>query len=180
LSQPQSGVALVHQRQAQALARLKANQFTPASQVLSDGSYLVTLHPVGFPPVQVRVIEYRIEPHTAERLAEFPASQTSNHPDPRQLHRLVTTLLDPLQAPALELINCYHERWEIEVCIDEQKNHLRLSGQPLRSKEPGLVRQELYGLLLAHYGRSAGGCINPPARPTWTPIASASRTLSRS
>jgi hypothetical protein len=142
---------LVHQRQAQALARLKANQFTHAEQVLCDGSYLVTLHPLGLPQVQVRVIEYRIEPSTAERLAEFPPSQTSNHSDPRQLHRLVTTLLDPLQAPALELIDCYHERWEIEACIDEQKTHLRLSGQPLRSKEPGLVRQELYGLLLAHY-----------------------------
>ncbi len=125
---------LAHQRQAQALARLKSKQFTHAERVLSDGSYLVTLHP-----------------HTAERLAQFPSSQTSNHRDPRQLHRLVTTLLDPLQAAALELIHCYHERWEIEACIDEQKIHLRLSGQPLRSKEPALVRQELYGLLLAHY-----------------------------
>jgi hypothetical protein len=86
---------LVHQQQAHALARLKAGRFTHAEQVLSDGSYLVTLHPVGLPAVQVRVIEYRIEPHTAERLAEFPSSQTSNHADPRQLHRLMTTLLDP-------------------------------------------------------------------------------------
>jgi len=142
---------LVHQQQAQALARLKAGYYTQGEQVLSDGSYLVTLHPLGLPPVQVRIIEYRIEPDTAERLAEFPASQTSNHPDPRQLHREVPTLLDPQQAPALELIHCYHERWEIEACIDEQKTHLRLSNQPLRSKEPALVRQELYGLLLAHY-----------------------------
>ena len=142
---------LVHQQQAHALARLKAGHYTHAEQVLSDGSYLVTLHPAGLPAVQVRVIEYRIEAHTAERLAQFPSSQTSNHSDPRQLHRLVTTLLDPQQAPALELILCYHERWEIEACIDEQKTHLRLSGQPLRSKEPGLVRQELFGLLLAHY-----------------------------
>jgi hypothetical protein len=142
---------LVHQRQAHGLARLKAGQFTHAEQVLSDGSYLVTLHPLGLPAVQVRVIEYRIEPHTAERLAQFPSSQTSNHTDPGQLHRVVTTLLDPQQAPAVALILCYHERWEIEACIDEQKTHLRLSGQPMRSKEPGLVRQELYGLLLAHY-----------------------------
>ena len=142
---------LVHQRQSQALARLKINQYTHAEQVLSDGSYLLTLHPIGLPDVQVRVIEYHIEPHTAERLAAFPSSQTSNHADPHQLHRLVTTLLDPQLAPALDLICCYHERWEIEACIDEQKNHLRLSGQPLRSKEPALVRQELYGLLLAHY-----------------------------
>jgi transposase IS4-like protein/DDE family transposase len=142
---------LVHQRQAQALARLKAGQFTQAEQVLADGSYLLTLHPLGLPAVQVRVIEYRIEPHTAERLAQFPASQTANRADPSQLHRLVTTLLDPQQAPALELILCYHERWEIEACIAEQKTHLRLSDQPLRSKDPALVRQELYGLLLAHY-----------------------------
>ncbi|MFL5664628.1 MAG: IS4 family transposase [Ktedonobacteraceae bacterium] len=142
---------LVHQQQAHALARLKAGRFTHAEQVLSDGSYLVTLHPVGLPAVQVRIIEYRIEPHTAERLAEFPSSQTSNHADPRQLHRLMTTLLDPQQAPAVELILCYHERWEIEACIGEQKTYLRLSNQPLRSKDPALVRQELYGLLLAHY-----------------------------
>jgi hypothetical protein len=128
-----------------------ANQYTQVEQVLCDGSSVVTLHPAGLPAVQVRVIEYRIEPHTAERLAQFPPSQTSNHANPNQLHRLVTTLLDPQQAPAVELILCYHERWEIEACIAEQQTHLRLSGQPLRSKEPGLVRQELYGLLLAHY-----------------------------
>ena len=98
-----------------------ANQYTHAEQVLADGSYLVTLHPVGLPDVQVRVIEYRIEPHTAERLAQFPSSQTSNRSDPRQLHREVPTLLDPQQAPAVELILCYHERWEIEACIAEQK-----------------------------------------------------------
>jgi hypothetical protein len=142
---------LVHLKQAHGLARLKAGLFKHAEQVLSDGSYLVTLHPQGLPAVQVRVIEYYIEPEMAERLAAFPASQTSNHNDPQQLHRPVTTLLDPQQAPAIELIACYHERWEIEACLDEQKNHLRLSGQPLRSKEPALVRQELYGLLLAHY-----------------------------
>lgn len=142
---------VVHQQKAQALARLKSNQFTHAEQVLSDGSYLVTLHPVGLPDVQVRVIEYHIEPATAERLAAFPSSQTANRANPRQVHRLVTTLLDPRLAPAIELILCYHERWEIEACIDEQKNHLCLSHQPMRSKDPVLVRQELYGLLLAHY-----------------------------
>lgn len=142
---------LVQQQRAQGLARLKAGPFTHAEQVLSDGSYLVSLHPGGLPAVQGRVIEYRIEPRTAERLAQLPSSQTSNHADPGQLHRLVTPLLDPPQAPAVELILCSHERWEIEMCIDEQKTHLRLSGQPMRSKEPVLVRQELYGLLLAHY-----------------------------
>ncbi len=48
---------LVRRRQAQALARLEAGQFTHAEQVLADGSYLLTLHPLGLPAVQVRVIE---------------------------------------------------------------------------------------------------------------------------
>jgi hypothetical protein len=143
--------SLVHQRHAHALARLKADQFTHVEQGLSDGSYLTTLHPPKQPAVQVRIIEYRICSTVADRLAHFPCSRNSDRADPSQVHRLVTTLLDPQQAPAQELILCYHERWEIEACIDEQKTHLRLSQQPLRSKDPALVRQELYGLLLAHY-----------------------------
>ena len=142
---------LVHQRHAHALGRLKADQYTHPEQVLSDGSYLVTLHPPKQPSVQVRIIEYRIEPRTAERLGEWPCSHNSRPADPSQVHRLVTTLLDPEQAPAQALILCYHERWEIEACIDEQKSLPRLSDQPLRSQDPDLVRQELYGLLLAHY-----------------------------
>ena len=41
--------------------------------------------------------------------------------------------------------------FEVELVIDETKIHQRLSEQPLRSQEPLLVYQELYGLLLAHY-----------------------------
>jgi len=118
-------LSLLVQQHAHGLARLKADQYLQAEQLLADGSYLVTLHPAGLPAVQVRILEYRIEPQTAERLADFPASRTSNQAQPQQLHRLVTTLLDPQQAPAEALILCYHERWEIEACIDEQKTHLR-------------------------------------------------------
>jgi hypothetical protein len=67
------------------------------------------------------------------------------------VHRLVTTLLDPKLAPALELICLYHERWEIELVIAEVKIQQRLSPQPLRSKSPELLYQELYGLRLSHY-----------------------------
>jgi hypothetical protein len=44
----------------------------------------------------------------------------------------------------------YHERWEIEVLIDETDTHQRLSDRPLRSRKPIGVIQELYGLLIAH------------------------------
>src|SRR5258708_19926007 len=78
-------------------------------------------------------------------------STTSRASDPTAVHRLVTTLLDPERYPARDLILCYHERWEIELCIDEIKMHLRLSAHPLRSRTPLGVLQELYGLLLLHY-----------------------------
>ena len=141
----------VRQRQAHALSRLAAGCFTQRSSTLADGSYLVTLRPKGQDPLVLRVIEYRLLPHVAQDLALLPISRTARPSDPCALHRLVTTLLDPRQAPALELIALYHERWEIELVIDELKTHQRLSPRPLRSKSPDLLYQELYGLLLAHY-----------------------------
>jgi hypothetical protein len=68
-----------------------------------------------------------------------------------ETHRLVTTLLDAQKAPALEVICAYHERWELELTIDEIDTHQRLVQHPLRSQKPGGVIQELYSLLLAHY-----------------------------
>jgi hypothetical protein len=51
----------------------------------------------------------------------------------------------------MRLSCAYHERWEIEVVVDELDTHQRLAGRTLRSLKPVGVIQELYGLLLAHY-----------------------------
>ena len=67
------------------------------------------------------------------------------------LYMLVTTILDPGQAPAPTLAALSHERWEIEGALDELKTHLRGARVVLRSKTPELVRQEFWGLLLAHF-----------------------------
>ncbi len=45
----------------------------------------------------------------------------------------------------------YHERWEIEGALAGLKTHLRGARAVLRSKTPDLVRQEFWGLLLAHF-----------------------------
>jgi IS4 transposase len=71
--------------------------------------------------------------------------------DAEPIYRLITTILDSKQAPARELAALYHERWEIETAFDELKTHLRGSQIVLRSKTPELVRQEFYGLLMAHF-----------------------------
>ena len=67
------------------------------------------------------------------------------------VYRLITTILDPRQAPAKELAALYHERWEIENSLDELKTHLRGAQIVLRSKTPELVEQEFWGLLMAHF-----------------------------
>ena len=54
-------------------------------------------------------------------------------------------------APAADLAALYHERWEIEGALAELKTHLRGARVVLRSKTPELVRQEFWGLLLAHF-----------------------------
>jgi len=121
--------------------RLKKDLRFPMEQVLPDGSYLSRVHPpagapsVGDAEIPARVIEYRLE--------GVEGAEPS--------YRLLTTILDPGAAPAEELAALYHERWEIEGALDELKTHLRGAQIVLRSKTPDLVRQEFYGLLLAHF-----------------------------
>ena len=60
-------------------------------------------------------------------------------------YRLITSLLDPQEAPATELAAVYRERWQIEAVFDELKTHLREGRRTLRSKTANLVRQEFFG-----------------------------------
>ena len=63
----------------------------------------------------VRIIEYKVsDPALA---------------DPDEIHRLLTTLLDPERCMAVALICAYHERWEIEIAMDEIATHQRLSAR---------------------------------------------------
>jgi hypothetical protein len=126
---------------ADLLWRVKRNVRLPREVRLADGSYLTTIYPSEkdrrhrAEGVRVRVIEYRLE----------------GVADAEPLYRLVTTILDPAQAPAADLAALYHERWEIEGALAELKTHLRGARVVLRSKTPDLVRQEFWGLLLAHF-----------------------------
>ena len=147
-------------RGAKSLARLSQGVYTRPDKVLSDGTYLVTLLPENYPgltrPLTVRIIEYNIEETVAARLSKLTPSRAKSHsgstnPEICKVHRIITTLLNPDKYPGRDLCVLYHDRWEIELTIDEIKNHQRLSTQPLRSKLPILVLQELYALLLAHY-----------------------------
>ena len=137
--------AATRQHRAHFLGRVPSNVVLRPVRHLADGTYLVWLRPAARGPaaarrvrsVLVRVIEYTLD-----------APGRTGHGEP---HRLMTSLLDPEEAPAVELVCTYHERWEEELVIDEQDTHLRLVQHPLRSQKPEGVVQELYGVLLAHY-----------------------------
>ena len=127
--------------EADLLWRVRKNILLPCEKRLTDGSYLSRIHASekdrrrGTGGVIVRVIEYRLEGIEGTEL----------------LYRLVTTIPDHELAPAAELAALYHQRWEIETAFDELKTHLRGARIVLRSKTPDLVRQEFYGLLMAHF-----------------------------
>ena len=125
---------------AQLCWRTKSNAVLPVTQSLADGSYLSVLRPPrGNPgaPITVRVIEYRVS-HPSRGEDEGPI-------------RLITTLLDPSEAPPLELAALYGERWEEENAFDELKTHQRGAKQVLRSKSPEMVTQEIYAHLLVYF-----------------------------
>ena len=126
---------------AELLWRVKKNLILPVIESLPDGSFLSKIYSTDKDRrrdrrgITVRVIDYRLE--------GVPESESS--------YRVITTILDPDEAPAHELAALYHERWEIETAFDELKTHLRGSRIVLRSKTPELVTQEFYGLMMAHF-----------------------------
>ncbi len=154
----------VQARHAHILVRLASNRLLGTGQPLRDGSVLLTLTPQQYPDLQepliVRLISYRLHPQAVDLLKQVTPSHSqhgsgTHNPKVREVHRLVTTLLDPESYPALDLCVLYHERWEVELVIDEIKEHQRLAQHPLASKSLVGVLQEFYALLLAHYALRA-------------------------
>lgn len=136
-------------KQVQLLVRVSNTLTLAPIKHLSDGSYLARIYLDSDAKRRnnisrsmiVRVIEYTIDD-----------PQRTGH---QIRHRLITTLMDEVLYPAMELIELYHLRWEQELFNDEQKTHqnpirAEKSAQ-LRSESPNGVRQEMYALSIAHY-----------------------------
>jgi hypothetical protein len=136
-------VAQAHATGAEVLARVPSHVGLKPVKTCADGSFLAYITPSAYRRrkgglrLLVRVVQYTIKD---------PAL-----PGYGETHRLITTLLDAVRYPAHDLACAYHERWEIELVIDEIDTHQRLAGRPLRSLKPVGVIQELYALLIAHY-----------------------------
>jgi hypothetical protein len=126
---------------ADLLWRTRQNARLEVDKRLPDGSYLSRIYASTSDRrndrngIVVRVIDYCLK----------------DVKDAEPIYRLITTIIDHQRAPAKELAALYHERWEIETALDELKTHLRGAQIVLRSKTPELVKQEFFGLLMAHF-----------------------------
>jgi hypothetical protein len=136
----------VRLRSCDLLARVRVRLVLRPTAVLADGSHLSQLYP---------------SPHdrTQDRWGQVVRVIRYTHTDPRRVgcgqeHVLLTSLLDAEHYPARELIQLYHERWEIELTFDEQKTHQSpprvTKPAHLRSATPLGVLQELYALSIGH------------------------------
>jgi hypothetical protein len=122
---------------ADLLWRVRNSAVLPVAEQLADGSYLSHIYAARdkhrhADPITVRVVEYTL------------AGQAT-------VYRLITTILGPAQAPALDLAALYAQRWEFEISLGELKTHQGAPRMVLRSHTPDGVQQEVYGFLLVHY-----------------------------
>lgn len=83
--------------------------------------------------VVVRVVQYTVPDRDGEEI------------------RLVTSILDPADAPAGQPARAYHEPWEAETGIGRTKPPLRGPGRVLRPRTPELAYQETWAYLLTHW-----------------------------
>ncbi|WP_433685439.1 IS4 family transposase [Nocardia sp. CA-119907] len=117
---------------ADLLFRCRNNRRFPAIAHLPDGSWHTRIG-----DTIVRVIS-----------ADITLTCTDG-PRRVQRYRLITTLTDHRRYPATDLIELYHQRWEIETSYLELKSTI-LGGRVLRARTPTGITQEIYALLVTY------------------------------
>lgn len=120
------------------LMRAKDNLRHEIVQELGEGDWLIQM------PVSPRARQLRPElpAHWQARLIQVEVAGTTR--------RFITSLTEPERFPAAELAQMYRQRWEIELGFREIKQSLQQGQSVLRSRQPELVMQEVWGVLIAH------------------------------
>jgi hypothetical protein len=170
-------VAAVAGAGAQVIFRVRSCQQLPVAQALTDGSWLSVLPDRAAARRRIelnsarRRHSNRLGPDTSPlpgipvRVIEFTVTASGPQGRRSERYRLITTLLDPVQAPAGQVAACYAQRWEIETSYRELKTTLRGPGRVLRSRDPAMITQEIWALLCAcqliHAHRAAAAAAAP-------------------
>jgi hypothetical protein len=148
------------------LWRVKSDLGLPrVGEILGDGSYLaVIVNPAVKGAARQHLVRDAragkdLDPDKARvvRVVEYQVPDRVGDGND-ELITLITSILDLRQAPAADLAQAYHERWESEGANKQIKAQLRGPGKIARSQSPDMVVQEIYGYLLTHYAISALIC----------------------
>jgi hypothetical protein len=120
------------------LMRAKDNLRHEIVETLGEDDWLISM------PVSQRARQLRPElpGHWQARLIQIRVDGKTR--------RFITSMLDPNRFVASELAQLYRQRWEIELGFREIKQSLQQNQGVLRSKQPELVMQEIWGVLIAH------------------------------
>ncbi|WP_323138933.1 transposase [Streptomyces mirabilis] len=139
------------------IVRAHAHLWLPHLRELADGSFLSCVPDRASSQRQAasRFCNRRMppgHPHgVAIRVVDADITATPEHGPPRTHPlRVITSLLDPGEAPAEQVAAVYAERWNSETSLFEAKILQRDHRPLLRSKNPDGVTQEIYGLLITH------------------------------
>ena len=111
--------------------------------MLADGTYLSRAE--GAPATCARPARATSPSGSSSTGWRTPAGQVT------ETFTLITTLLDPGTAPARELAELYHARWQIETALGAFKSEMKGNGVVLRSKTPDGAEQEIWALLCAYH-----------------------------
>jgi len=172
---------------ADVLIRAKSSQRLPVTGAVPDGSYRSLLaDPAAAKARHTRNAMRRARgsklgpdnrpvPGIPVRVIEADITITAAGQAPRtERFRLITTLLDPAEAPATQIAAAYAQRWEIETSYREIKVFTRGPGRVLRSCRPAGITQEIWALLcacqLTHAARTQAAAVagHDPDRISYT------------
>jgi hypothetical protein len=180
---------------AHLLRRVKSGIRLPVRQPLPDGSWLSVVN--GTREAHLRNMRNASRrsrgsrlpqeqgPLTGDvtvRVIEFLITLTCEDGTARtERYRAVTTLLDHRRYPAADLAAAYARRWGIESAYREAKSYLA-DARILRSRTPGLARQEAWALLITYQAIRALIChaaagTDPGRLSFTTALHAARRTL---
>lgn len=120
------------------LMRARDNLRHEVEQTLGEGDWLIRM-PVS---LQARKLRAELPSHWQARMI-----QTQVDGKPR---RFITSLCDAQRFAPEQLAQLYRQRWEIELGFREIKQSLQQGQGVLRSRQPELVMQEVWGVLIAH------------------------------
>jgi hypothetical protein len=120
------------------LMRAKDNLRYEVEKTLGEGDWLIRM-PVS---PRARKLHPELPSHWQARLIQVDVGGKTR--------RFITSMLDPQRFAVAALAQLYRQRWGIELGFREIKQSLQQGQTVLRSRQPDLVKQEIWGVLIAY------------------------------